>query len=184
MLEALEPTSENEGLSSEDEEHENVNEMTPEEILEQRRSAVEEFGWEKFPETFNDMKKIGVHETRSENVDGLVRSGPSSEKLDTGSHLGKGPGFYVTPVGKKKLSTVTKDVDYGGQFVAIYVSKELKAIRSMSPEDDNTEILDRNHGEDKPCYYIMSGGGEIVIPVRYFRYVRVVSLASLASQLA
>lgn len=107
--------------------------------------------------------KIGVHETTADNAKGLVAQGPSVDKMDTGHHLGKGRGFYITPVGKKKLKTVTSDIVYGEQFVAIYISDHVTPIRSGGEDTNHTDKLDAEHG-DKLCYYIMSGGGEIVIP--------------------
>lgn len=139
-----------------------------------RREDAEKFGWEDFPAVSGDWKKIGVHETTAENAKTLVTSGPSEEKTGTGHGEGKGKGFYVTPVGLKKLITAIGAIEYGESYCAVYVSTDLKAIKSASSENDNIDFLDKQHGEEE-CYYIMSGGGEIVIPVRSFDKVKVVT---------
>jgi hypothetical protein len=141
-----------------------------------RRKAAEDFGWLEFPETFRGLTKIGVHETASGNVESLVAKGPSPGKLGTGRGLGKGPGFYVTHVGQKTLYNAIKGISWGERFVAVYVPSDMMAIKSTSEETNNTGILDKIHGGEF-CYYIMSGGSEVVIPVRSFGLVTLVSKA-------
>jgi Domain of unknown function (DUF4157) len=147
-----------------------------------RRQTPEEFGWEKFPDTYKGLKKIGVHETDFANLEGLVTNGPAVEKVDSANHIGKGRGFYVTPVGKKKLATVVGDIVYGDSFVAIYIKSNIGPVRSPDETSNHTAILDKEHG-DKLCYYVMSGGGEIVIPERCFPFVKAVSVREQLNQI-
>jgi hypothetical protein len=139
-----------------------------------RRKAAEDFGWNEFPETFRDLKKVGVHETKGENVDSLIANGPSPVKLGTGHGLGKGPGFYVSHVGQRTLYNAIKGISYGERFLAVYVPSDLMAIRSTSEQTNNTDVLDKTHGGEF-CYYVMSGGSEVVIPVRCFGLITLVS---------
>ncbi|MDR6570698.1 eCIS core domain-containing protein [Chitinophaga ginsengisegetis] len=147
-----------------------------------RRQTPEEFGWENFPETYKGLKKLGVHETDFANLESLVAKGPAVEKVDSANHIGKGRGFYVTPVGKKKLATVVDGIVYGDSFVAIYIKSNIGAVRSPNEESNHTAILDKEHGNEL-CYYIMSGGGEIVIPERCFPYVKAVSVLEQLHQI-
>ncbi|MGF6849161.1 hypothetical protein QFZ51_004396 [Chitinophaga sp. W3I9] len=147
----------------------------------QRRQTPEEFGWENFPETFRGLKKLGIHETEHANVESLVANGPAVEKIDSANHIGKGPGFYVSHVGKKKLATVVSGVVYGDSFVAIYIKSGIAARKSPNEESNHVDILDKEYGNEL-CYYIMSGGGEIVIPERCFPFVKAVSVREQLNQ--
>jgi len=139
-----------------------------------RRAAAEKFGWKQFPEAVSGLKKLGVHETSPGNVAALVADGPSAERLGTGNGLGKGPGFYVTHVGQKTLYNAIKGVSWGEQFLAVYVPGNLQRIKSAGEETNHTEILDEKYGNPH-AYYVMSGGSEIVIPVRHFGLIRLVT---------
>ncbi|QNK64898.1 DUF4157 domain-containing protein [Pedobacter sp. PAMC26386] len=147
-----------------------------------RPETPEQFGWTGFPETHNGFKKIGVHETSAANAIGLAEHGPSVNKMDTGHHLGKGRGFYVTTVGNKQLNTVTRDMVYGEKFVAIYISNRVTQTSSFEESTNHTAILDEGYG-DKLCYYLMSGGSEIVIPERCFPFVKAVTIRQQLEQI-
>lgn len=54
--------------------------QTESEIQAARKKAAEDFEWKNFPDTFKGLKKIGVHETKSENVDSLVSNDHPSLK--------------------------------------------------------------------------------------------------------
>lgn len=147
-----------------------------------RLQTPEEFGWENFPDTYKGLKKLGIHETDFANLEGLVANGPAVEKVDSANGIGKGRGFYVTPVGKRKLATVVGDIVYGDSFVAIYIKSNIGPVRSPDEPSNNTAVLDKEHG-DELCYYVMSGGGEIVIPERCFPFVKAVSVREQLNQI-
>ena len=94
--------------------------------------------------------------------------------MGTGHGLGKGPGFYVSHVGQRTLYNAIKGISYGERFLAVYIPSNLREIRSGSEETNNTEVLDKSHGGEF-CYYVMSGGSEVVIPVRCFGLITLVS---------
>lgn len=137
-----------------------------------RKKTAENFGWSKFPKKFDGLKKIGVHETTFENTERLVKEGPSAEKIDTEHHLGKGRGFYVTPIKKRQLWSVVRSTRYGESFLAVYVPSTMKEIRSTDSSKDNISQID---SEEEPCYLLTAGKGEIVIPERFFHLVKIVS---------
>lgn len=145
--------------------------LSPEEQEEKRRQAADNFGWQTFPDTIGGYKKLGVHETTGENIATLVQNGPSAEKMGDGNGLGKGEGFYVTHVGQKTLYNAIKGIEYGSHFAAIYIAESAIEFRSPSEEMNNTALLDEET-EGLECYYVMSGGSEIVIPVKSFHLVK------------
>jgi hypothetical protein len=139
-----------------------------------RKKAAEAFAWTTFPESVHGLKKIGVHETRGENVEGLMADGPLAKKFGSGNGLGKGEGFYVTHVGQRTLYNAIKGVEWGDNFLAVYVPQGMPAIQSKSEGTNHVDLLDEEH-IDTRCYYIMSGGSEIVIPRRSFPWVKLVT---------
>jgi hypothetical protein len=166
----LEPESESEPVV--------VNEEAPlskEERDELRRQRAEAFGWGTFPEKHAGYRKLGVHETASGNVEKLVKSGPSSDELGKGHGLGKGAAFYVTHVGEKTLYNAIKAIAYEDNFVAIYVPEDWEIYRSEGELTNNVTAMDAIHGDEDDCCYMMSGGSEILIPVRSFEWVRAVA---------
>jgi hypothetical protein len=147
--------------------------QSEEERKRERRDRAEAFRWTNYPQEIHGYRKLGVHETNSENVVSLVRRGPDEARIGSGNKTGKGPGFYVTHVGQKTLYNATEAITYGTDFVAVYVPNGLPGIRSPNEESNHVDVLDREYGRTI-CYYIMSGGSEIVIPVRSFGLVRLV----------
>jgi archaellum component FlaC len=103
-----------------------------------RKELADKFGWEKYPDLKGGYRKIGVHETKQENIGKLVKSGPSTEKLGTGHGLGKGKGFYVTPVGKKKLSSAVSGIAYENHFLAVYIHESV--IECQSPDEQHNNV--------------------------------------------
>ena len=140
-----------------------------------KRQKPEDFNWKGFPDTYEGLSKIGVHETSSENLAALVATGPSEKKVGSGNGIGKGRGFYVTRVGRKELSNATKAIHYGERYVAVYAPSSFEAVKSFDEATNNTSELDKDYGHIY-CYYVMSGGSEIIIPERCFPYIKVVSL--------
>lgn len=138
------------------------------------RQSADDFPWKQFPDEHRGLVKIGVHETNESNVASLVGQGPSERKLGSGNGLGKGRGFYITPVGRRELRTATSAVSYGDRFLAVYMPRSFVAERALDESENHVNTLDEVHGH-KFCYYLMSGGGEIVIPERCFPYVKIVS---------
>lgn len=138
------------------------------------KKAAEDFAWHTFPESAKGWKKIGVHETRGESVEGLLSSGPSSEKFGTGHGLHKGRGFYVSHVGERTLYSATAGMEYGESFLAVYVPSDMPGIKSEIDDTNNVATLDETNG-DSVCYYIMSGGSEIVVPERSLSRVKLVT---------
>ncbi|MDE2389435.1 MAG: hypothetical protein KGN35_10225, partial [Betaproteobacteria bacterium] len=108
------------------------------------------------------------------NVQGLMTDGPLANKFGSGNGLGKGEGFYVTHVGEKTLYSAIKGVKWGDNFLAVYVPQGMPGIPSGSEATNRVEILDEAN-IDTRCYYIMSGGSEIVIPRRSFPWVKLVT---------
>jgi hypothetical protein len=148
--------------------------ISKEERDELRRAKANAFGWKEFPEVIRGFRKIGVHETTAENVRSLVQAGPLSAKVDSGHGIGKGRGFYVTHVGEKTLYNAVKAIAYEDNFVAIYVPTAMQRLQSPDEESNNVAELDRIYGEQM-CYYVMSGGTEVLIPERCFHLVKAVA---------
>ena len=147
----------------------------PQDPEEERKEKSEAFGWTKFPNRIKGYKKLGVHETAGRNVASLVKWGPHPLRIDSANHIGKGPGFYVTHVGNKTLFNATNlggGKGWGDSFLAIYIREEVRERRSYGDTTNHVNILDQTYG-DELCYYVMSGGGEIVIPERCFSFVKV-----------
>lgn len=140
-----------------------------------RRQAAEAFGWEDFPEEIDGLIKLGVHETGQASVSRLVALGPLIKQVGTGRGSGKGPGFYVTHVGERTLYNATKGIEYGESFVAVYVPGDLDSVASESDEEDSVETLAKKHPQRRHCYYVMSGGSEIVVPTWCFQHITVVA---------
>jgi len=134
------------------------------------------FRWDKFPKNFDGYKKIGVHETKGESVASLVEKGPLRRKIDSNNGIGKGPGFYVTPIGNKQLHTALGDITYGERFLAVYVPTNFKLIRAESEDENNVRSLDDKCGKVPRVYYAVLGGGEIIIPKRCFAMVRLAAV--------
>jgi hypothetical protein len=141
---------------------------------ETRKQLADAFDWKSFPEAKNGYIKLGVHETRAEGTRSLVVSGPSAERFGTGHGLGKGRGFYVTHVGQKLLRSAIKGMAYFNNFVVIYVPASWPAIQSPDEQSNSVAHLDKTW-RGTFCYYVMSGGSEIVIPERCFPFVKVVA---------
>ncbi|MEH8018783.1 hypothetical protein MN202_16190 [Rheinheimera muenzenbergensis] len=107
-----------------------------------RTILADDFGWESFPESSGNLKKLGVHETDAkEKSAALIKDGPSREMIGKGRGIGKGPGFYVTPVGKKKLSTAIGAIEYGNELLAIYIDKSVKPFQSPDEAHDHVDQL-------------------------------------------
>ncbi len=200
ILEALEEAleqdlSEPDSVDSKDDDNSAVDKKDIEAIAAQfdprliranRIEAIKIFAWDRYPNSINGYKKLGVHETKKENVTGLTARGPEEAFIDTGNGSGKGPGFYLTPIGFRSIFAVlapeAAPINYGESFTVVYIKEDIREVRVSDPGQDNTNILEPNHGE-YDCYYVMSGGQEIVIPPRCFKHVKVLANHSQLKQL-
>jgi hypothetical protein len=158
--------------SSDGDETSPINTISPEEFRVIRVKAIAAFEAANFPRSHKTYKLLGVHETTNEKAASLVKNGPATDQVGSGHGLGKGRGFYLTPIGTK----LVVDLDYGECIVAVYIKNT--AERRGSGGIDNVDQLEKQYVEefeepaDQPCYYVMAGGGEIVIPERCFGLVK------------
>ena len=109
-------------LSEEEEDgKEEEEEETSFRVEEEQYESPDDFPYAEFPKVSGKYTLIGVHETYESNIQSLLTSGPAINKIGTKHGTGKGPGFYVTPVGERKLSTViTSELRYGTRILAVY----------------------------------------------------------------
>ena len=158
--------------SSDGDEAPPINTISPEEFRVIRVRAIAAFEAANFPRGYKGYKLLGVHETTNERAASLVQNGPATDQVGSGHGLGKGRGFYLTPIGTK----LVVDLDYGECIVAVYIKNT--AERRGSGGIDDVDQLEKQYIEefeepaDQPCYYVMGGGGEIVIPERCFGLVK------------
>jgi hypothetical protein len=158
--------------SSDGDEKPAINTISPEEFRVIRVKAIAAFEAANFQRKHKGYKLLGVHETTNEKAASLVTNGPAADQVGSGHGLGKGRGFYITPIGTK----LSVDLDYGECIVAVYMIET--AERRGSGGIDNVDQLEKQYveefeePEDQPCYYVMAGGGEIVIPERCFGLVK------------
>lgn len=140
-----------------------MNTVSPEEEKKLRIQTLEEAKQNPFPTSHGDYKLIGVHEASEENAALLVKFGPDPDKVGTGSGSGKGKGFYVTP------SKALVELPYGECILAVYIKK---AALPRTGGSSTVDELEDERFDDRPCYYVMGIGGEIVVPIRCFGLVK------------
>jgi hypothetical protein len=148
--------------------------LKQEEDAPSRQQIIDKFSWDSFPSSKGNYVRIGFHETNSENVPTLVASGPSKEKFGTGRGLGKGRGFYVTPLsGAKAFKTAAGAIAYGESFVVVYVHTHLKCYGTSASTVEEADEICADDDRFKETYYAMGAGGEIVLPERCFPSVKI-----------
>jgi len=150
---------------------EQVNTVSREEERRLREAAIQNFRTQRahFAQDIDGHRLIGFHETKSENVEGLVENGPAVELIDSGNGVGKGPGFYVTPISRVPLL----DLPYGDAFVLVYIDPGLTPI--ILEEDDRVPSDSSAELDNENSYYVTNGGGEIIIPQWCFDKIKIIA---------
>jgi hypothetical protein len=191
ILESIDDALEDDTASDSDSDNDDVEKepviaeefVSEEEALKRRKQAAEDFGWNTYPDVIGSYVKLGVHETKASNNESLVANGPRDDRIDTSGHgIGKGRGFYVTHVGQQTLFNAIRAIRYEENFVAVYIHSSAKRRQSRSEETNSVAELDKIYAGEN-CYYVMSGGSEIIIPPRSFGLVRIVASQADAERL-
>ncbi|AVH73343.1 eCIS core domain-containing protein [Nostoc sp. 'Lobaria pulmonaria (5183) cyanobiont'] len=151
---------------------EDESESSDKDEYESEEESAENFKFQDFPSVKGNYKLIGVHETRSKNVNSLVANGISSDMMGSGHGLGKGTGFYILPVYNSNLKKSIEGLRWGTRFVAVYINQNCTLKRAEDGE--NMETLENKSGGNK--YYYEFGKLEHVIPESLFGEVKLARL--------
>ncbi|MFN6538881.1 MAG: DUF4157 domain-containing protein [Nostoc sp. EkiNYC01] len=151
---------------------EDESESSDQDEYESEEESAEDFKFQDFPSVKGNYKLIGVHETRSKNVNSLVANGISSDMMDSGNGLGKGRGFYILPVYNSNLKKSIEGLRWGTRFVAVYINQN--CILKRAEDGENMETLENKYGGNK--YYYEFGKLEHVIPESLFGEVKLARL--------
>jgi len=138
-----------------------------------RKKHIEEIEWASHKSSIDTHRKVGVHETTRSNYPSLIADGPIPEKIDSGSGIGKGRGFYITVVGAVINVSNFIDALYGRCFAVVYIPENMKRIHAENI--DLAREIAEEEGFDLWCLETgKKAGAEIVVPEEFFGHIKVV----------